>query len=143
MKRLHIHIKTEDLDASLAYYNALFGAEPSRREADYAKWLLDDPAVNIAISARSGKPGIDHVGISLDGDEALNAAADRLRLAAAPLAQEENTTCCYANSNKYWSHDPQGTVWELFHSFGEASLYSEVLKPEPKGNSCCAPADHA
>ena len=139
MKRIHIHIRSNDLEASAQYYNALFGAEPTRREPDYIKWALDDPAINLAISSGNGEPGIDHVGVSLGDDDALKAIADRMRSAEKPLIQEENATCCYARSNKYWSHDPQGTVWELFHSFGDSTVYGqsapEIDKLNPAANN--------
>lgn len=139
MKRLHIHIHTGDLDASVRYYSALFGADPVRLEADYAKWLLDDPAANVAVSTRGGKPGVDHVGISVDDGAALTEAAARLRGAQAPLAQEEAATCCYANSDKYWSHDPQGTVWELFHTTSDSDVFGKDRAPQPQadGSACC------
>lgn len=140
MKRLHIHIHTGDLAASVRYYSALFGADPVRLEADYAKWLLDDPAANVAVSARGGKPGVDHVGISVDNGDALNAAASRLRDAQAPLAAEEAATCCYANSDKYWSHDPQGTVWELFHTKSDSDVFGKDRDPAPAeeaARACC------
>lgn len=141
MKRLHIHVRTNDLEASIAYYNALFGAEPTRLEIDYAKWLLDDPAVNLAVSSRGGKAGIDHLGVSVDDDDTLEDIAARLGDIAAPAAPEEDTTCCYARSNKYWSHDPQGAVWELFHTFGDSKTYGAAPKlgmaaPEKPG-ACC------
>lgn len=143
MKRLHIHIRTDDLEGSISYYTALFGAEPARREDDYAKWMLDDPAANVALSSRGGEPGLDHVGVSLDENDALEEMALRMRDAAAPLVQEENTTCCYARSNKYWSHDPQGTIWELFHSFGDSEVYGqtapEVVSAKTAATGCCAP----
>lgn len=143
MKRLHLHIRTDDLEGSINYYTALFGTEPVRREPDYAKWMLDDPAANIAISNRGGEPGLDHVGVSVDGNDALEAIAGRMRSAKTPLVQEENAACCYAKSNKFWSHDPQGTVWELFHSFGESETYGatapEVVTAKEMATGCCAP----
>ena len=144
MKRLHIHIHTEDLEKSVRYYSALFGAEPARREADYAKWLLDDPAANIAVSSRGGKPGVDHVGVSIDGGDALSEAASRLRAIEAPLFEEEATTCCYANSDKFWSHDPQGTVCELFHTKSDSDVFGKDRTPEaarePADKAACCPA---
>ncbi len=143
MKRLHLHIRTDDLEGSIKYYTALFGAEPARREDDYAKWLLDDPAANVAVSARGGKPGLDHVGVSVDQNEALESVAARMRDATAPLVQEENATCCYARSDKYWSHDPQGTGWELFPSFGDSEVYGatapQVVNAKEAATGCCAP----
>ncbi|MEX6632941.1 ArsI/CadI family heavy metal resistance metalloenzyme [Hyphococcus lacteus] len=145
MKRLHIHLKVEDLEQSIMYYNALFGTEPARREADYAKWMLDEPSANIAISSRSEKTGVDHVGISLDNQEQLESTANRLRAIEAPLSAENDTTCCYANSDKYWSHDPQGAIWELFHTFGSSDVFGkdpELVADENANQAsapCCAP----
>jgi lactoylglutathione lyase len=140
MKRTHIHLSIDDLDASLKYYTALFGAEPVKREPDYAKWLLDDPALNFAISTRGATRGVSHLGFSLDDDGELEQIADRLRASDAPAAPEGDATCCYARSNKYWSHDPQGAVWELFHTFGESNTYGPGRNPEPQAAACCAPA---
>lgn len=141
MKRLHIHLRTADLDQSVRYYSALFGAEPTKREPDYAKWLLEDPAANISISTHEGAPGVDHVGISLDSREELDAFAARLKDADAPLQAEIDATCCYARSDKYWSTDPQGAVWELFHTFGDSAVYGKDPRTElTAGKACCAPA---
>ncbi len=140
MKRLHIHIRTNDIDQSVRYYTALFGAEPEKRKDDYARWLLDDPAVNLAISTRGGAGGVDHLGISLDDNEGLEAIAARLRDKAAPVAAEDKATCCYARSDKYWSHDPQGAVWELFHTYGDSETFGEDARPDPKAETsgaCC------
>ncbi len=141
MKRLHIHIKTKDLDRSIAFYTAMFGAAPSKQESDYAKWLLDDPAANISLSAHGGEPGIDHAGVSIETEEELNAVADRLRGAGASLMAEEETTCCYAKSNKFWARDPQGAVWELFQTFGESETYG--AEPERETFAAKAGADAA
>ena len=143
MKRLHLHINVDNIDRSVQYYSALLGAEPTKREQDYAKWLLDDPAVNIAISDHRKDYGVDHAGISLDSTEELETVASRLRKVEAPLQQQEDATCCYAKSNKYWSTDPEGAVWELFHTFGDAATYGESgenpqhAQQEPQ--ACCAP----
>jgi len=123
MKRIHIHIKTRDLDRSIDFYTALFSVEPSRREADYAKWLLDDPAANISLSARSEKEGVDHLGVSLDNDEDLASIAGRLNAAGAHGREEPKAHCCYAKSNKVWARDPQGAVWELFRTYGDEARY--------------------
>jgi len=143
MKRLHIHLKTQDLDRSIAFYSAMFGAEPTRVEEDYAKWLLDDPRANISLSTHGGEPGIDHAGISLETKDDLDAVADRLRDADAALFAENATTCCYAQSNKYWVQDPQGARWELFQTFGESDAYGaepdRALAPAAN-DTCCAPS---
>ena len=123
MKRLHIHLKTNNLDQSVAYYSALFGTGPDKHENDYAKWLLEDPFAHVSLSTHNGVPGIDHVGISLGSEEDLHAIAGRLKAAGAKTKAELQTTCCYARSNKYWSRDPQGTLWELFQSYDSAETY--------------------
>ena len=146
MKRLHIHLRTKDLDKSIRFYSALFGSAPVKQEPDYAKWLLDDPAANVSLSTHDGASGVDHVGISLDTREELEAAAQRLRgIDALPVA-EEATTCCYAKSNKYWINDPQDAVWELFQTYGQSDVYGadperEMAAPQQKENTaCCGPA---
>jgi len=140
MKRLHIHVRTDDLDATIRYYAALFGAEPDKRKEDYARFLLDDPALNLAISSRGGKAGVDHLGISLDDNDGLETIAARLKDATAPLAAEEQTTCCYAQSDKYWTHDSQGVVWELFHSFADSDTFGVDAHPEPVTTGACCEA---
>lgn len=158
MKRLHVHISVDDIARSRAYYTALFGAEPAVSKDDYAKWLLDEPAVNIAISKRSSKTGVDHLGIQLDSDDDLDIFTGRLAEAGQPARAQDNATCCYAQSNKTWTRDPQGTVWELFHSFDGFETYgnddhqdliavqgeaASCCAPAPAGESCCAPSDKA
>ena len=135
MKRLHLHIKTEDLDRSIEFYSAMFGQAPDRREPDYAKWLLDDPAANIALSTHGRGPrGVDHAGLSIDTREELDEIAARLGANAA-LAAEEATTCCYAKSNKYWARDPQGAVWELFQTYADSDAYGVEPGREPTENA--------
>ena len=122
MKTLHIHIKTENLGASVAFYEALFGAAPTRLEKDYAKWLLDDPRAHISLSTHCGKPGVDHVGVSVESRDELREIAERLNGIAA-LTPEEAADCCYALSNKYWTADPQGARWELFQTYAHTDSY--------------------
>jgi len=141
MKRLHIHIKTNNLDQSVAFYTAMFGEAPSKLESDYAKWLLDDPRANVSLSTHSGEPGIDHAGVSIESREELDGVADRLRQTGASLLAEEETTCCYAKSNKFWVRDPQGAVWELFQTFGESETYG--AEPEREIFAAKAGADAA
>lgn len=143
MKRLHIHIKTDDLENSIAFYSAMFGKTPDKQESDYAKWLLDDPAANIALSTNRSATGIGHVGVSFDTVEDLETVAGRLHGHDQDLFQEKETTCCYAKSNKYWVRDPQGTAWELFQTYGESDHYGaepEVAASVPDNGGCCAPA---
>ncbi|MEM9170981.1 MAG: ArsI/CadI family heavy metal resistance metalloenzyme [Pseudomonadota bacterium] len=141
MKRLHVHLKVEDLGQSVRYYAALFGRAPDKLEIDYAKWMLDDPYANVALSTHGGAPGVDHVGVQVEDAGALGAIATRLADAGAPLMQEDDTTCCYAQSDKFWSRDPQGAVWELFHTTGESETYG--AEPDRAascgGGVCCVP----
>ncbi|HEY1091581.1 MAG TPA: ArsI/CadI family heavy metal resistance metalloenzyme [Burkholderiaceae bacterium] len=139
MKRFHVHAHVEDLNASIAFYSALFGAEPSRVEADYAKWMLEDPRINFAISTRGGKPGVDHLGIQTDSEEELAELKARAQAADMALLDEGETSCCYARSDKYWLTDPQGIAWEQFHTLGNIPIFSEAApKLEQAGSACCA-----
>ncbi len=124
MKRLHLHINVEDLAASVAFYTTLFGARPSVEKPDYAKWLLDDPRVNLAISTRCGrKAGLDHFGIQADSHEELEEISGRLTAADKALFKQTNAGCCYAVSDKAWVADPQGLAWETFHTTGDLTEY--------------------
>jgi catechol 2,3-dioxygenase-like lactoylglutathione lyase family enzyme len=138
MKRFHVHVHVEDLDRNIAFYSALFGAEPARREADYAKWMIEDPRLNFAISTRGNRPGIDHLGLQVDEAAELDALKDRARAADMAVLDEGETSCCYARSDKYWLTDPQGLAWEQFHTLGQIPLFNEA--PEAAADSaCCAP----
>jgi catechol 2,3-dioxygenase-like lactoylglutathione lyase family enzyme len=138
MKRFHVHLRVEDLDASIAFYSRLFAAEPTRREADYAKWMVDDPRLNFAISTRGGAKGIDHLGLQAEGAEELAELRDRAQSAGMALLDEGETTCCYARSAKHWLTDPQGIAWEQFHTLGNMPLYGE--EPQPVAASAAAAA---
>lgn len=138
MSRLHIHIAVDDLQHNINFYSALFGASPIVMKTDYAKWQLEDPKVNFAISSRGRKAGLDHVGIQADTADELAAIEARLQQANLPGEAQIGTTCCYANSDKYWTVDPQGIAWEAFHTLGEAALFSESA-PTESGSACCAP----
>jgi len=142
MKRLHVHMAVDDLAKSIGFYSTLFAAPPSVVKPDYAKWMLEDPRVNFAISARGGKAGVDHLGIQVENDEELGEVYDRLRHAEAPVLEEGATTCCYAQSEKSWVTDPQGVPWEAFHTFGESTVYgrSERGKIEAMSAACCGSA---
>ena len=142
MKRLHLHVGVDDLAASIRFYETLFDAAPTVRKDDYAKWMLDDPRVNFAISARGRAAGVDHVGIQTDSVEELGALAVRLKAAGAETFDQEATTCCYAKSDKSWVRDPSGLRWETFYSFGEATSYGEDEQlPAPDAAACCGPAE--
>ena len=123
MKRLHLHVSVPDLGPSIQFYESLFGAAPSVVKDDYAKWMLDDPRVNFAISARDREVGVDHVGIQVDSVEELAELSARLKAAGSQTFDETATTCCYAKSDKSWVSDPAGVRWETFHTFGEATTY--------------------
>lgn len=125
MKRLHLHIAVEDLTRSIGFYSTLFGAEPAVVKDDYAKWMLEDPRVNLAISRRDRAAGIDHVGVQAETSEELAQIATRLKSAGETTFDQEATTCCYAKSDKSWVTDPSGVRWETFHTLGEATAYGE------------------
>lgn len=123
MKRLHIHVSVADLDPAIRFYATLFGAEPSLRKGDYAKWMLEDPRVNFVISNRGAAAGLDHVGIQAESREELAHITARLKAADASVFEQEATTCCYARSDKTWVQDPSGLRWETFYTHGEATTY--------------------
>ncbi|MDO9474813.1 MAG: ArsI/CadI family heavy metal resistance metalloenzyme [Caulobacter sp.] len=125
MQRLHLHIAVDDLDRSIGFYSTLFGAQPAVVKDDYAKWMLEDPRVNLAISKRGRAAGIDHVGIQTDTALELSDLAVRLKSAGETTFDQEATTCCYAKSDKSWVVDPSGVRWETFHTHGEATTYGE------------------
>ena len=140
MKRFHVHAHVEDLQASIAFYSRLFGAEPTRSESDYAKWMLDDPRVNFAISTRGSKPGIDHLGFQTDTEEELAELKARAVAADLALLDAGATSCCYARSDKHWITDPQGIAWEHFHTLADIPVFSEQPAPAAAAASaCCVP----
>lgn len=144
MKRFHVHTNVQNLQQSIAFYTKLFGAEPTRVETDYAKWMLEDPRINFAISTRGEKVGIDHLGIQTDTDEELVELKERAEAADMALLDEGTTTCCYARSDKYWLTDPQGIAWEQFRSLGNIPVFSEKAAShsvaEATESACCAPS---
>ena len=142
MKRLHVHVAVDSLETSIGFYSTLFAAKPSVIKPDYAKWMLDDPRVNFAISARGNRMnGVDHLGIQVETDGELRELAGRLKAAGEATRDQEATTCCYAQSNKAWVNDPSGLRWETFFTFGEATTYGE---DEPvAAPSSCRPATAA
>ena len=148
MKRLHLHVSVPDLAQSIQFYETLFGAPPTVVKDDYAKWMLDDPKVNLAISQRDRAAGVDHVGIQVDSAAELGELADRLKAAGNVTLDQEAATCCYAQSDKSWVTDPAGVRWETFYTFGEATSYGEDEPQEAvgaaaSGPACCAPAPKA
>lgn len=157
MNRFHVHLGAADLAGSIRLYKELFGAEPSVPKHDYAKWMLEDPRVNFAISSTGHAPGIHHLGLQADSAREPAALGQRLRAAGGTVVPEDATICCYARSDKAWTEDPQGTPWEAFHTFGDATTCHAVdapcatdgagRTPQPRamkprvalGTPCCAP----
>lgn len=141
MKRLHVHVAVENLATSIRFYSTLFGAGPVVVKGDYAKWMLDDPRINFAISDRATAAGLDHLGIQVESGAELAELAGRLKAAGEVTRDQAATTCCYAKSDKAWVNDPNGLRWETFFTFGEATAYGEDepdarRKAQPK-SACC------
>lgn len=139
MKRFHVHAHVDDLEASVAFYSKLFAAAPTRVESDYAKWMIEDPRINFAISTRGGKPGVDHLGFQTDTDEELAELKARAQSADLSLLDEGEATCCYARSEKHWVTDPQGIAWEHFHTLDSIPTFSQAAAPKAseEATSCC------
>ena len=144
MKRLHVHVAVHDIKQSVRFYSALFAAQPSVLKDDYAKWMLDDPRVNFAISARGAKTGLDHLGIQAENGTELEDLGTRLAQADVAVTAQKGASCCYAKSDKYWTIDPQGVAWESFHTLDSVPMYGEQGRPQPQVReakaACCQPA---
>jgi catechol 2,3-dioxygenase-like lactoylglutathione lyase family enzyme len=147
MKRLHVHVSVDDIAGSVRFYSTLFAAEPTVTKPDYAKWMLEDPRVNFAISSgEHAAKGIEHLGIQVESEAELAEVYARLKAADRPVLEEGATTCCYAKSEKSWIADPQGIVWETFHTTGEAVNYGtspeleKLASDNAASSACCAPA---
>ena len=147
MKRFHVHVGVADIDASVAFYSSLFGAQPSVARPDYAKWMLEDPRVNFAISQKCGAvKGVEHLGLQAETAEVLTEVYARLAQAGGAVLEEGATTCCYAQSEKSWIADPDGVVWEAFHTNGDSTTYgagpdfAALASGNAAANACCAPA---
>jgi catechol 2,3-dioxygenase-like lactoylglutathione lyase family enzyme len=136
MKRIHIHIGVEKLDESIRFYSAIFGAQPVKTKADYAKWMLEDPRVNFAISTRASKNGVDHLGIQVEENEELEELRGRIRSADLAVFDEGETVCCYANSEKSWVQDPSGIAWEAYRTMDDAQIFSGKLAADE--SACCS-----
>ncbi len=145
MKRLHVHVAVNDLNQSIGFYSALFAAQPSIVKSDYAKWMLDDPRVNFAISSRGREAGLDHLGIQVEDAQELQEVYARLRVAGGEVVEQGDTACCYAKSEKSWIGDPAGISWETFLTKGESTNYgdgtgeNEARIAHEKKSACCAP----
>ena len=136
MKRLHIHVGVEKLEDSIKFYSALFGAKPVKTKPDYAKWMLDDPHVNFAISTRTGKKGVDHLGIQVEEDSELLEIRQRLKSADMSVLDEGETVCCYAKSEKTWVQDPAGIPWEAYKTMEDAQIFTGTIE---ESGACCTP----
>jgi len=145
MKRFHVHVAVKDLDQSVRFYSTMFGSEPTVQKRDYAKWMLDDPRVNFAISQRGQRLGINHLGVQAESDEELEAIHANLVQADSTVIAEQGVHCCYATSDKYWVTDPQGVAWESFRSLGSVPFYGAEDGAErascgtSASSGCCSP----
>ena len=153
MKRLHVHVSVKDLPASICFYRTIFGAEPVVTKPDYAKWMLEDPRVNFAISTNRQPVGINHLGFQVESDEELRSMRAQLAAADARMIEESGQACCYARADKYWVTDPTGIAWETFHTLGSIHVYGEdtsvfghgasTVPTEDSGSQCCVPVPKA
>ena len=143
MKRFHVHVSVADLQQSIRFYSTLFGTEPAVTKGDYAKWMLDDPRINFAISQRGAQPGLNHLGLQTDSDVELETLNAQLQQAELATVAEKEVACCYARSNKYWVTDPTGIAWETFHSLGSVPTYdgAEAAAGTGAQAGCCGPTD--
>ena len=142
MKRFHVHVSVDDLAKNIRFYTSIFGVGPAVEKHDYAKWMLDDPRINFAISNRGGKSGVNHLGLQVDSPDEL--AALRAQVSRANIAADDEPAaeCCYALSDKYWIEDPQGVAWETFHTLGDIPVFGKNATPQPESPAaCCAPKD--
>ena len=142
MKRLHVHVGVHDLEQSIRFYSTLFAAQPSVQKDDYAKWMLDDPRVNFAISTRGKKGGLDHLGIQAENGGELEEIGSRLAQADVSILPQKDAACCYAKSDKYWTIDPQGIPWESFHTLDSIPVFGSETRSKvaERKTACCAPA---
>ena len=138
MKRFHVHVAVDDLDANVRFYSTVFGMPPAVLKEDYAKWMVEDPRVNFAISKRGLKPGVDHLGLQVESDTELTALREQVAAAEIAALDQTNAACCYARSDKYWITDPQGVAWETFHTLDSIPVYGET--PRAESTACCVSA---
>jgi len=141
MRRFHVHVSVDDLEANIRFYSALFGTAPSVKKDDYAKWMVEDPRINFAISKRGHEGGLNHLGIQVDSDAELDAMRRQLSDAAIAATAPSEAGCCYARSNKYWTTDPQGIAWETFHTLGYIPIFGEESVAREAASACCIPVD--
>ena len=138
MKRFHVHVSVDDLDANVKFYSTVFGAPPTVVKPDYAKWLVDDPRINFAISKRGSALGVDHLGVQVDSDEELSELRERVTAAEVAALDQPDAACCYARSDKYWTTDPQGIPWETFHTLDSIPVYGDTVRAQT--SACCGAA---
>ncbi len=141
MKRFHIHIGVTDLAQSVQFYSTLFGQKPAKLKEDYAKWMLEDPRINFAISTRAEEEGVDHLGIQVDEESELTEITERLKKSDLKISDEGETTCCYAESTKAWVQDPSGVAWETYRTMGDAELFHAKPESDEASDSCCVSDD--
>ncbi len=140
MKRFHLHVGVKNLEKSIRFYSILFGQKPSKVKNDYAKWMIEDPKINFAISTRVSDEGVDHLGIQVENDEELKEITSRLRDADMNVYNEGDSTCCYAKSKKIWVQDPSGVAWEAYQTMNDVEVFSsKTEKSESEDSSCCVP----
>jgi len=139
MKRFHVHVSVQDLPESLRFYSDLFGAPPSVVKDDYAKWMLEDPRINFAISRRGRAAGVNHLGFQVDSDEELKDLREQVSKAGIAALDQAGASCCYAKSDKYWIEDPQGVAWETFHTLSSVPIFGEVTRRSGEKSACCVP----
>lgn len=145
MKRFHVHVSVKDLQSSIRFYSALFGADPTVAKSDYAKWMVEDPRINFAISQRAEEIGVNHLGLQVDSEEELEQLRGQAQHADLAAVAESNVTCCYARGNKYWYTDPQGVAWETYHTLEQVEFFNanadHAENAEPvQSRSCCGPS---
>ena len=138
MKRFHVHVAVPDLQAGIRFYSTVFGAEPAVVKADYAKWMMEDPRLNFAISQRGNAPGVNHLGFQVDEAGELDEIHSRLAAADPRVVEERNAACCYARSDKYWIQDPAGIAWETFHTLGSVPTFEGENACGDGASACCA-----
>ena len=140
MKRFHVHVSVNDLAQSIRFYSTIFGAAPTVEKGDYAKWMLDDPRINFAISQRGEAPGVNHLGLQVDGADELAALRQQVAMAEIAAEDEPAAECCYALSDKYWIEDPQGVAWETFHTLGDIPMFGkDHSQAAPQASASCTP----
>jgi catechol 2,3-dioxygenase-like lactoylglutathione lyase family enzyme len=139
MKRLHVHVAVDDLAASIRFYSTMFASEPTVIKPDYAKWMLDDPRVNFAISARGAAPGLNHLGVQVENADELAEMSKRLDALDGEVVPELGTACCYVKSDKYWATDPQGIAWETYHTLDSIPVFGASDATVESAGGCCVP----